>query len=181
MLNRLADVNRSDGGAPRTKRPATPDETRAMSHPLRLRIIRLLYDGPMSNRELATRLEQQPATVLHHVRTLLRTDFIVPAGERPGARGTTEKLYATTGKSWHLSVEDGPSDLELGHAMLDAFMAELAEVGFEADSSRLALVITPERRLEMQLRIAEVLQDYALLDDADGERWAVFVAFHRRP
>jgi DNA-binding transcriptional ArsR family regulator len=152
-----------------------------MAHPLRLRIIRLLYDGPMSNRELATRLDQQPATVLHHVRTLLKTGFIVPAGERPGARGTTEKLYATTGKSWNLSVDDGPGELELGHAMVDAFLAELAEVGYEADSSRLALVITPERRLEMQLRIADVLHDYALQDDPDGERWAVFVSFHRRP
>jgi DNA-binding transcriptional ArsR family regulator len=152
-----------------------------MAHPLRLRIIRLLYDGPMSNRELATRLEQQPATVLHHVRTLLRTGFIVPAGERPGARGTTEKLYATTGKSWNLSVEEGPREVELGHAMLDAFLAELAEVGYEAESSRLALVIAPERLLEMQIRVTEVLKDYALQDDPDGERWAVFVAFHRRP
>src|SRR5947209_5891160 len=105
MLNQLTDVNRSSAHSAdasfTTKRPATPEETRAMAHPLRLRIIRLLYDAPMSNRELATRLDQQPATVLHHVRTLLRTGFIVAAGERPGARGTTEKLYASTGKSWH--------------------------------------------------------------------------------
>ncbi len=152
-----------------------------MAHPLRLRIIRLLYDGPMSNRELATRLEQQPATVLHHVRTLLRTGFIVPAGERPGARGTTEKLYATTGKSWHLSVDDGRGEREVGQAMVDAFLAELAEVGYEAESSRLALVISRERLHEMQLRVSEILKDYALRDDPDGERWAVFVAFHRRP
>ncbi len=65
--------------------------------------------------------------------------------------------------------------------MVDAFLAELAEVGYEAESSRLALVISRERLHEMQLRVSEILKDYALRDDPDGERWAVFVAFHRRP
>lgn len=182
MLNRLADVNRLPDDPPlRTKRPATPDETRAMAHPLRLRIIRLLYDGPMSNRELATRLDQQPATVLHHVRTLLRTGFIEPAGERPGARGTTEKLYATTGKSWFLSVEDAEGERAISHAVLDAFLEEVRTTT-ALDTARLALRISPARRRELQERMRDVLNDFALQDDEgdDAEPWAVFVAFHRR-
>src|SRR4051794_4556913 len=52
-------------------RPATVEEHKALSHPLRLRILRLCLDEPKTNRELADRLDANPATVLHHVRTLV--------------------------------------------------------------------------------------------------------------
>ncbi len=168
------DVNRN-------RRGATPEETRALSHPLRLRIIRLLYDEQLSNKALATRLGAHPATVLHHVRTLVRTGFVVPAGEQPGARGTVEKLYRGTGKSWELSIDDDEAAaVRVSRAGTEAFIAELADAPDDVDMSRLALVITPERLREMETRIAAILDEYALHDDAGGERWAVFVAYHRR-
>ena len=71
------------------RRKAKPDEVRALAHPLRLRIIRLLYDGPRSNKELAAKVGEDPATVLYHVRTLLKTGFVSPAGTRPGARAAS--------------------------------------------------------------------------------------------
>src|SRR3954464_4703198 len=85
---------------------ATLAETRALAHPLRLRIIRLLYDRSLTNRELARALGENPATVLHHVRTLLRTNFIAAEPERRGPRGTTEKPYRSTGRSWGLRIDD---------------------------------------------------------------------------
>lgn len=175
----MADVNQSDGGAQR--RPATHDEARALAHPLRLRIIRLLYDGPMSNRELAARLDQQPATVLHHVRTLVRTAFITPAGERPGARGTTEKLYASTGKSWTISVGDEGLDAASQRAAIDAFVAEVEEAGDDVYDARLALRISPTRLEALKARVGALLDELAFDDDPDGEKWAIFVAIHRRP
>ena len=183
MLDWLTDVNRSAAGPDQShhRRAATREETRALAHPLRLRIIRLLYDGPMSNRELATRLDQQPATVLHHVRTLLRTGFIAPAGQRPGARGTTEKLYASTGKSWTLSVGDDGVDDATRRASIDAFVAEIDEAGDDVYDARLALRISPARLEELKTRIGALLDELAFRDDPDGEKWAIFVAIHRRP
>src|SRR5258706_5367420 len=87
-------------------RPATVEEARALAHPLRLRIIRLLYDRSLTNRELARALGEHPATVLHHVRTLLRNGFIAADPERRGPRGTVEYPYRSTGRSWSLSIED---------------------------------------------------------------------------
>jgi DNA-binding transcriptional ArsR family regulator len=173
IINRLASVNQ-------TRRTATPEETRALAHPLRLRIIRLLYDQPLSNKMLATRLDEHPATVLHHVRTLARTGFVEPAGEQPGARGTVEKLYRSTGKSWELSIDEPDDAIAVSRAGLDAFAVELREAGDDFDMSRVALTITPERRLELQTRMLALLDEYAGHDDADGERWAIFVAYHRR-
>ena len=177
IINRLASVNQTRDT---TRRRATPEETRALAHPLRLRIIRLLYDGPLSNKMLANRLGAHPATVLHHVRTLLRAGFVEPAGEQPGARGTVEKLYRSTGKSWDLSIDETDAASAVSRAGVEAFVEELRDAPGDVDMSRLALVITPERRRELQARIAAVLNEYALHDDPDGERWAVFVAYHGR-
>jgi hypothetical protein len=118
--------------------------------------------------------------VLHHARTLARTGFIEPAGEQPGARGSVEKLYRSTGKSWRLSIEEADAASAVSRAGIDAFVEELRDAGNDVDMSRLALVITPERRLELEMRIAAVLDEFADHDDLDGERWAVFVAYHRR-
>jgi predicted ArsR family transcriptional regulator len=169
------------GAAPRERRAATSEETRAMAHPLRLRIIRILYDEALSNQMLATRLGEHPATVLHHVRTLVRTGFIEPAGEQPGARGTVEKLYRTTGKSWQLSFDSDPAVDEVSRAGVAAFIQEVGETDGNADMSRLALVLRPERLETLKRRLAAVLEQFAGDDDPDGERWAVFLAFHRRP
>ena len=64
--------------AARERQSATLEEVRALAHPLRLRIIRLTYDRSLTNKELASELGENPATVLHHVRTLLRTGFLEP-------------------------------------------------------------------------------------------------------
>ena len=164
------------------RRKATPAEVRALAHPLRLRIIRLLYDTKRSNKELADHLHADPATVLYHVRTLEKTGFLKAAGTRPGARGSVEKLYRSTGKSWKIDVDDGlPGAPDVTQAVIDAFLAELP-AGPEGDlsTSRLALNINPARRKELVRRIGALFDEYALKDDPDGERWAVFFAIHRR-
>ena len=166
------------------RRKATPEEVRALAHPLRLRIIRVLYDGPRSNKELATELEEDPATVLYHVRTLVRTGFLAPAGRRPGARGSIEKLYRSTGKSWRLDVDAGlPQAARVPAAALEAFITEVRAAGAAAqlETTRLALVLSADRRAELNRRIADLLDEFAMRDDPDGEPWAIFVAQHRRP
>jgi DNA-binding Lrp family transcriptional regulator len=165
------------------RRNATPTEVRALAHPSRLRIIRLLYDGTRSNKELATHLHADPATVLYHVRTLEKTGFLKAAGTRPGARGSVEKLYRSTGKSWKIDIDNGlPGANRVGQAVLDAFLAELRDAGPdpEVETARLALVISPARRAELLRRLGEVIDEFSLVDDADGERWALFLALHRR-
>jgi ribosomal protein S18 acetylase RimI-like enzyme len=162
---------------------ATLAETRALAHPLRLRIIRLLYDRSLTNRELARALGEHPATVLHHVRTLLRNDFIAAEPERRGPRGTIEKPYRSTGRSWSLRIEDDQGVADVAGAALDAFLAELRDAQPSADlrTTRLALNLTAAARDELEERLDLLLREYgALAPDVDGEPWGVFVATHRR-
>jgi DNA-binding transcriptional ArsR family regulator len=88
------------------KRPATETEARALASAVRLRILRLCLDTPRTNKEIAERLEANPASVLHHVRTLVETGFLTALPVRRGSRGSRERPYLATRKSWTLSMDD---------------------------------------------------------------------------
>src|ERR671911_2807110 len=106
------------------RRPATAEEARALANPLRLRILRLCLDRALTNKELADRLGRDPGTILHHVRLLVATGFLAADADRRGPRGSTERPYRATGKSWTLDVgESGSGTI----AMIEAFRDEVAE------------------------------------------------------
>jgi predicted ArsR family transcriptional regulator len=165
------------------RRAASLDEAKAIASPLRLRILRLCFDESLTNEQLAARLDRDPATVLHHVRTLVRTGFLEPAEPRPGPRGSTERPYRATGKSWTVEVTDPQYEAAATHALVDAFAAEARESD-GADFThvtRAALRLTRERMDELGLRLQEIIAEYVdAPPDPDGEPWAVFVALHRR-
>src|SRR5207237_3866845 len=91
------------------RRAATPAEAKALANPLRLRILRLCRDRPMTNKELAERLDKDPGTVLHHVRTLVDTGFLAAEPVRAGSTGALEKPYKATGQSSDVPVGDDPA------------------------------------------------------------------------
>lgn len=162
------------------RRPATRAEARALAHPLRLRILRLCLDDALTNREIADRVREQPATVLYHVRTLVKNGFLVAEDERRGRRGAREIPYRATRKSWTLDF--APTDA--GHvAPVEAFLAEMLEAGPEAvlQSARLGVRLTPAAlsRLHRRLEVA-VMRAHAD-DDPGGEPVSLFVGLHRRP
>ena len=65
-----------------------------------MRILRLCAYDARTNKELAGLLETNPGTMLHHVRTLVRTGFLAPQTERSGSQGAREVPYLATGLSW---------------------------------------------------------------------------------
>ena len=155
------------------RRPATPEEARALANPLRMRILRLCLDEALTNKQLAERLGRDPGTVLHHVRTLVATGFLVPEEVRQGEKGALEKPYRATGMSWTLSLD-----------MLEAFTAELEEAGPDAATgfSRLALTLNKASQEELQRRVLAILDEYVDRPaDPDGEPLGLFFAMHRRP
>lgn len=93
-----------------TDATAAPDEdateamARALSSPLRLRILRLCAFDARTNKELAQLLSVNPGTMLHHVRTLVEAGLLAAQPERVGARGAREVPYRATGRSWHARV-----------------------------------------------------------------------------
>lgn len=163
------------------RRPATPAEARALTHPLRLRILRLCLDAALTNRELADRLGQDPATVLHHVRTLVRTGFLAAEAARRGRRGAREIPYRSTGKSWTLDIGGTGDDGMV--AIHDAVRAELLEAGPEAllTGVRLAVRLDEARFEELGRRLQELIADAHAWDTEGGTPLALYLVAHRRP
>ena len=171
----------SAGGAPRfvgERRRATDAEARALASAVRLRILRICLDQPLTNKEIAARLDRNPATVLHHVRTLLDTGFLVAEPVRRGTRGAREVPYRATGKSWLMDIDDRPPSGR--DPMLAAFLEEVAEVGEQhLQSSRLGLRLSAADRAELVRRLHELLDEYARRPaDPEGEKWSVYLGMH---
>jgi DNA-binding transcriptional ArsR family regulator len=168
------------------RREATPDEFKAMAHPLRLRILRLCLHDPLTNKEIADRLGKDPATVLHHVRVLVDNGFLEAGTPRTGARGALEKPYRATGKSWSLSVDRFPPDQQLVQTlvMVDALRAEIIEAGPERtrQGARLGLRLSDAAAAELSDRLEALVQEYAARpDDPTGQPYGLFTWFHERP
>ena len=168
------------------RRPATAAEAKALAHPLRMRILRLCLDRSLTNKQLAEWLGKDPGTVLHHVRTLVATGFLVPDEVRQGSKGALEKPYRATGKSWTLSLEESPvPEATTTQAMLEAFLAELAEAGGPSAATsfnRLALTLNKASRDELLARVLAILDEFVTRPpDPDGEPYGLLFGMHRRP
>ncbi len=161
------------------RRGATLQEARAIASPLRLRILRLCLDTPLTNKQIAEALGRDPASVLYHVRLLVRTGFLRAEQERRGARGAREVPYRATGKSWNMDIIDERQGRATSAALVEAFIEDARRVGVEkVEASRLGLRLTPAEYEELKQRLFDVLQDFANRE-SDGEPWSLFVGVHR--
>jgi DNA-binding CsgD family transcriptional regulator len=167
----------------RRRRRATILQAKAASHPLRLRILRLCGQQPMTNKQLADRLGCQPGTTLYHVRLLVDAGLLEPAPIRTGASGALEKPYRSTGQSWWLSgygdTDDGEpyddrSD-ESSLATIQAFQAELREAGPGSvrTFARFMLHLSEEEVHQLDRRLVAVLDEYIQTDHERLDRPAL--------
>jgi DNA-binding transcriptional ArsR family regulator len=167
-------------------RPPSLQEARALAHPLRARILRLCLDEELTNKELAAALGERPATVLHHVRTLVASGFLKEGAWRRGPRGSTEKPYRATGKSAQLDhAMDGDMALR---AIFEAVAAEIEEAGPDAvvEGVRMPLRLGPQQLDELLGQIRALIarfpgpEDYMTAPDAEGDPYALLMVLHRR-
>jgi predicted ArsR family transcriptional regulator len=163
------------------RQEATPEELKALAHPLRLRILRLCLHEARTNKELADRLGKDPATVLHHVRLLVATEFLAPEPVRTGARGALEKPYRATRRSWTMRVSRPEDESAQVLAMLDAVRDELVESDGEVElaGGRLGMKISEERAAALAAEIGDLLARWAAEpEDPDGRPLGLFVTLH---
>jgi DNA-binding MarR family transcriptional regulator len=159
------------------RRPATDAEAKALASSLRLRILRICLGEGRTNKEIAETLGRDPASILHHIRTLVRTGFLEPLPERRGARGAREIPYLATQKSWRLSTP------AMDRSMLNAFLEEVAAVpAAQVDTARLGLRLSPADMTEFRAQLRALLDDFASRpDDPSAPAWSVFVTVHPDP
>jgi DNA-binding transcriptional ArsR family regulator len=147
---------------------------RALASPLRMRILRLCLHQSRTNQELATELDLNPGTLLHHVRSLVATGFLVAEEPRVGPRGAKEIPYLATRRSWRSGGEN------LGPMLVQTFLQEI--VGLAPDEiqvTRLGLKLNHANRAEMSARFLALFEEYKDRGaDPDGEPISLMFAEH---
>lgn len=147
---------------------------RALSSPLRLRILRLCLHESRTNKEIADALELNPATSLHHVRTLVSNGFLAAEEPRRGNRGAKEVPYRSTKLSWGTRIPDAAPML------VDTFLQEIDGLApEEMQVVRVGMKLSQATQQEMMARLREILEDYAMREpEEDGVPTSLFLAHH---
>jgi predicted ArsR family transcriptional regulator len=147
---------------------------RALASPLRLRILRLCLHESRTNQELADELDVNPGTLLHHVRSLVATGFLVAEDPRPGPRGAKEIPYRATRRSWNSGGDD------LGPMLVETFLQEIE--GLAPDElliTRLGVKLNAAHREELSARFMALFEEYRDRPaDPDGEPISLMFAEH---
>lgn len=151
---------------------------KALGSPIRWRILRLCLHEPRTNRELAALLDRNPATMLHHVRTLVDAGYLAPQEARRGTRGAREIPYLATRLTWTEDEQTSTSDV-----LVRTFLEEIE--GLAPDDvgiMRAGLRMSQDELHEYWTRVAAIVKDLLARREAepDVERtaWGVFMAVH---
>lgn len=147
---------------------------RALSSPLRMRILRFCLHEPHTNREIAAEFDLNPGTSLHHVRTLVETGFLAAQEHRIGERGSREIPYLATRRSWSTPVPN------IGPVLVRTFLDEIEGIDPEAlNIVRLGVKLDEAGEREMMHRLIEVLEEFKERPPApDGRPISIMLAVH---
>lgn len=160
---------------------ATPADLKALAHPLRMRILRLCLHDSITNKEIADRLDLDPATSLYHVRQLTQNGFLEAQPPRSGKRGALEKPYRATGKSWSLSFPRADDHLSTLLAGLDAARDEIvaAGPGSVITNTRAGLRLSTADIAELTERLQALVQEFTQRpNDPDGSTVGLLTMLH---
>lgn len=84
----------------------TPEQVRAIAHPLRTTVLQLLHERAATVTELATALERPKSTVAHHVKVLGENGLVRVVATRR-VRAIEERFYGRTARMFHVQAGGG--------------------------------------------------------------------------
>jgi len=153
---------------------ATPQQFKALGHPMRHRLLFALGQGEATISQLAATLGSNKGNIAHHLKVLTDAGLALPAGTRQ-VRGGTEQYYQRTAR--RLELPGGEGTAQAG-VMLQAVADEMATAAAEP------LLVLRNIRLtaDQARRLASTLSDLVsgLEDAGDGAaRYGVLVGVYQ--
>lgn len=147
---------------------------KALSSPLRLRILRICLHEARTNKEIADVFGLNPGSVLHHVRSLIDTRLLAAEEPRRGARGSREIPYRATGLSFTTSLPNSSS------LVVETFLQEIEGIApDDLDAWRLGLKLSDADLDELRSRFRALFLKYAeRAPDPGGTAVSLMFAIH---
>ncbi len=156
------------------------NQLKALSHPLRLKILESIALEPMTTKQVATKLGEKPTRLYHHVGALEDAGLIKLVSTRP-VRGTTEKYYQAVAEMMRVdrSLMAGQSAAGLSviqgifeNVQRDlAALASMEDDGSDEEEEALFLQVevyaSAERMLELRARIDALLKE--IQEESEGD------------
>jgi predicted ArsR family transcriptional regulator len=155
------------------RRQATIEELKALTHPVRWRILRMCLDESLTNQELARRLGLWPTATLRHIRALASVGFLVAEPVRTSDKGALERRYHAAGRTCELVLSGlhEPEWVERGDlAATSAYRRELLDAKPDADRAlgRGVMCLDPASRAELSDRIERLFEEFRERQDPAG-------------
>lgn len=153
------------------RRAATEVEARALANVLRQRIVRLTSTQELTNRQLADQLGVDPATSLYHLRILVDAGFLEQLPPRRGTRGSREKPYRSTRRTWWLSDPLADADPGIRFSPVSLAMQDALDAGPDGVSTfaTFALHLSDAEVDELDARLIAVIDSYVATDRERAE------------
>jgi DNA-binding transcriptional ArsR family regulator len=174
----------------------TLEELKALSDPLRIRLIEAFADQPMTTRQVARLLGEKPTRLYHHVEALEKLGLLKLVETRQN-RGTMEHYYQAIAREFtvdsellNLQEHSKETAQAVEDLLVTALKATLAELrrslrsGLVTDKKKYSSSITTHRlavtkdeadRLQAQLR--EMIRPFdAASDKSNGSQYNLTVA-----
>jgi DNA-binding transcriptional ArsR family regulator len=153
-----------------------PEQLKALGHPLRLRVLEALGESevPLSNRELAQKLDVDPGHLHFHVRMLLKCGLIEQIATDRGR----EKPYRPAART----LKVAPELVRAGASELQATVVEDVQKGWNAYADqgqfrfvRINVKISEEKALEV---LSELVPTFEELEDESQETLTITAILH---
>ena len=149
---------------------ATPQQFKALGHPMRHRLLFALGQGEATISQLAATLGSNKGNIAHHLKVLTDAGLALPAGTRQ-VRGGTEQYYRRARRALQFR------DAAITQVAFSAIAAEIAAAEPEPFLILRTLRLNP-RHVE---QIAAALRDLAdEMNDADDDpRYGLLLGLYR--
>lgn len=154
----------------------TPEQIKAFTDPLRLRVLRILCERAATNQQVADALDEPHAKVLYHIRFLLDAELIKLIDTQIKG-GNVEKYYRSVARTFDIRPAaeiDVERDVALATATLDTLRHELISSLItypesEGDIWTRRAFLSPERSAEFMGRLKALLEEYWDTERTEGQ------------
>ena len=169
-----------------------PEQLKAFTDPLRLRVLEILKRRAATNQQIADELSQPPARVLHHVRVLADLGLIRLVDTQIKG-GNVEKYYRAIARLFDIrppADTDEATNLALSNSLLEnmrhEFLASVVQYpDLPAYINARSAWLTAERMTEFNTRLRALLDEFWPDPDPAGDPAAfkarVSILIHRDP